>query len=66
MTARTNIVLDLSKLKAAKALTHLKTTREVVDYALGRLTRTSEAFSALSRLKGRVAFHRNYDYKKQR
>ena len=66
MTIRTNIVLDISKVKAAKAITHLKTTREVVDYALGRLTRTTAALSALRRMRGKVAFFRGYDYKKSR
>ena len=66
MIIRTNIVLDVSKLKAAKAITHLKTTREVVDYALDRLTRSSSALAALKALKGKVAFRPRYDYKKAR
>ena len=66
MTIRTNIVLDISKVKAAKALTHLETTREVVDYALDRLTRSSQALADLKRLKGKVGFRAGYDYKKSR
>lgn len=63
MHLRTNIVLDEAKLKAAKAITHLKTTREVVDFALGRLTKTAQAMLGLRRLKGKTAFLRSYDYK---
>ena len=66
MTIRTNIVLDVSKVKAAKAITHLKTTRAVVDYALDRLTRSSQALADLKRRKGKVAFRPGYDYKKSR
>ncbi len=66
MFIRTNIVLDEKKLKAAKAITHIETTKDVVDYALTRLTKTAKAFSELNRLKGKVRFLKNYNYKKNR
>ncbi len=66
MFIRTNIVLDQKKLDLAKALTHMKTTREVVDYALDRLTKTSEAFKEIQKSAGKIKFSKTYSYKKLR
>ena len=63
---RTNIVLDESKLKAVKKITHLETNRAVVDFALERIVRTSQALKGLEKLKGKVHFYRSYNYKTER
>lgn len=66
MYIRTNIVLDKNKLKAAREITHLETARDIVDYALGRLTKTAQAFADLKKLKGKIRFSKSYNYKDSR
>lgn len=50
---RTNVVLDESLVQRAKALTGIKTTREVVDEALRLLVRLSEQ-GQVRGLRGRL------------
>ena len=63
---RTNIEIDPAKVIKAKQITGLKTTKEVVDFALGRLSASSEALSSLFSLAGKVRFSRGYSYKRYR
>lgn len=63
---RTNIVLDTKKLSQAKKVTGLKTTKEVVDFALKRLTDSAKALDSLAHLAGKIHFKKGYSYKKQR
>lgn len=66
MNKRTNIVIDLSKLARAKKLARLKTTREVVNFALERLTKSVTALDGLTRLRGKIHFTPKYNYKGSR
>jgi len=50
---RTNLVLDERLVNAAKALTGIRTTRQVVDYALRELVRHRRQRYLLN-LKGRI------------
>ncbi len=66
MQKRTNIVVDTIKITKAKRISGFKTTREVVDFALNRLTQSHQAFEGLSHLRGKIHFSKNYNYKKDR
>lgn len=63
---RTNIQLNSAKLEAAKRFTGLKTTKAVVNFALGRLSDSSRALATLTRLSGKIRFEKGYSYKKSR
>ena len=67
-TQRTNVELDIEKLKKAKkivgAAAGLFTTKDVIDFALMRLVASSEALQDI--LKSSVKFDSSYDYKASR
>ena len=63
---RTNIEIDPLKLKKAKKISGYKTTKEVVDYALGRLIRSAESLKEILNLKGKIHFDPRYNYKASR
>ena len=63
---RTNIEIDIEKLKKAKKITQLKTIKQVVDHALDRLVSTSETLEKIWNLRGKIHFDEKYDYKSQR
>ena len=63
MQKRTNIVIDQTKLNKAKKLAGLRTARETVDYALGRIIGSTEALKRLFALRGKVHFNKKYNYK---
>jgi Arc/MetJ family transcription regulator len=63
---RTNIEIDESKLKKAKRIAGIKSTKEVVDYALQRLIAGSKSLKGLFDLQGKVHFDDSYDYKETR
>lgn len=63
---RTNLELDAVKVRQAKRLTGLTTTKAVVDFALARLTETTRALGALVKMAGKVHFRTGYSYKKMR
>lgn len=63
---RTNIEIDPAKVIKAKQMTGLKTTKAVVDFALGRLSASSGALSSLFSLAGKVRFKKGYSYKRCR
>ena len=64
--SRTNIEVDDARLARAKAISGLKTTKAVVNFALARLDSTSRGLEGLLRLKGRIHFRKGYSYKKSR
>ncbi len=53
---RTNIELDDRLVEKAMRLTGARTKREVVDLALRRLVQKGNAYRALRRLRGRLAW----------
>lgn len=53
---RTNIEIDDALLKKAMQLTGARSKREVVDIALRRLIQTGNAYRALRRLRGKLAW----------
>ena len=60
---RTNIVLDMAKVKKAKQIAGCRSTREVVEYALNRLLKTTEALAELEKIRDKVQIPPSYDYK---
>lgn len=66
MFKRTNIELDTAKVAKAKKISGLKSSKDVVDYALSRLIATSQSLTALDALSGKVKFRKGYDYKAER
>ncbi len=65
-TKRTNIEIDQVKINKARKLLGLKTNREIVDYALGRLVDGTEALRSLAKKVGKIQFDPDYDYKANR
>lgn len=65
-TKRTNIEIDIKKLEEAKKISGLKTTKEVVDFALGSIVGSKNALDEWFKLKGKIHFDKNYDYKRSR
>ncbi len=63
---RTNIEIDSRKLAKAKRISGCKTTREVVDYALGRLIQSAKNLKEILNLRGQIHFGPNYNYKASR
>lgn len=63
---RTNIEIDPLKLKKAKKISGYKTTKEVVNYALERLIRSTQSLKELLNLKNKVHFDPHYNYKASR
>lgn len=63
---RTNVELDPVKLERARRITGLKTTKAIVDFALGRLAASNKGLSSLVRLAGKIHFKTGYSYKKSR
>lgn len=63
---RTNIELDPLQVARAKQITGLKTTKEVVHFALQRLASSAKGLSALIQLSGKVRFKKGYSYKRAR
>jgi Arc/MetJ family transcription regulator len=59
---RTNIVLDDELMKAALAVTGLRTKKDVVQLALAELVR-SRRRKNLADLAGRIRFARDFDHK---
>lgn len=57
---RTNVVLDTNVLGKAKNLTGIKTTKEIIHYALKELVRHKRQKDVL-KLKGRVDWKGNLD-----
>jgi len=57
---RTNVVLDEDLVGTAKALTGIRTTRQVVDHALRELVRHRRQRDLL-KLKGRIRWDGNLD-----
>lgn len=60
---RTNIEIDVEKLDQAKKISGMTTTKEIVDFALDRLIRSSRSLKELIKLKGKVSFDSKYNYK---
>jgi Arc/MetJ family transcription regulator len=54
---RTNIVLDERLLRQAMRVTGARTKRQAVDLALRELVARADAYRALRRLKGALAWH---------
>ncbi len=63
---RTNIEISSEKISHAKKITGLKTTKEIVDFALERLSTTSKALGKIFELEGKIKLHAGYSYKKAR
>ncbi|MBN1553048.1 type II toxin-antitoxin system VapB family antitoxin [bacterium] len=59
---RTNIVIDDRLMKEAMRMLNIHTKKEVVDVALRRLIQ-HEKRREISRLKGKVDWDSEYDYK---
>lgn len=59
-------MIDEKKVEKVKKLAQVRTTKEAVDFALKRLTSTTKALQGLSRLRGKVHFSDDYDYKAYR
>ena len=57
---RTNIVIDETLVERAKSLTGIRTTREVVDFALKELVRRTRLQDLLD-LRGRVDWEGDLD-----
>jgi Arc/MetJ family transcription regulator len=62
---RTNIVLDDILVKEAIRLSGLKTKKEVVALALQEFVNNKKRLNLLD-LSGKIAFDKDYDYKKLR
>ena len=66
MRQRTNIEIDPRKLEKARKISGLTTAKAIVDFALDRLSRSTQALSSLMELSGRIHFKRGYSYKRAR
>lgn len=62
---RTNIVLDEELLKEATKYSNAKTKRALIDEALKEFVETRKRFD-LSKLRGKISFYKDYDYKELR
>jgi Arc/MetJ family transcription regulator len=62
---RTNIVIDEKLLKEALMLSRAKTKREAVQRALEEFVKNRKRLE-LSKIRGKVKFVDDYDYKKMR
>lgn len=62
---RTNIVLDDELLREATKYSNAKTKRALIDEALKEFVETRKRFD-LSKLRGKISFHKDYDYKELR
>jgi Arc/MetJ family transcription regulator len=62
---RTNIVIDEKLLKEAVMLSRAKTKREAVQRALEEFVKNRKRLE-LSKIRGKVKFADDYDYKKMR
>jgi Arc/MetJ family transcription regulator len=58
---RTNIEIDDALAEKAMQLTGARTKREVVDIALRRLVQKGNAYRALRRLRGKLAWEGDVD-----
>ncbi len=63
---RTNIEIDPKKLEKVKKISGLKTAKEAVDYALGKIATSNQAWKGILNLRGKIKFEEGYDYKKGR
>lgn len=62
---RTNIVLDDELLEEARKYSKAKTKKALIDEALKEFVETRKRFD-LSKLRGKISFYKDYDYKELR